>query len=189
MKRAVVDDEEESMYERNGASSVGEVVVGRERGNARAQRQSSAQGNNGPGPDENHFTSSFVAKLAEIWMATTTLRLATMAPGLSLSTTLAQTERTLSSLLIKDSAYVISIVPLETHYAIAATASSDSILLLDKTDCKTISSSLEVGKNKITSLRVASKVAGAQNVLLSSTKNGTVNAWDERTGAVSIQSE
>ncbi len=112
-----------------------------------------------------------------------------MATPLALSSNFTNSERPLSTKVINNS-YVLSIVPLKSHYAIVTSAgATDAIHLLDKTDGKTITSTLAVGDVKISGIRTVENLANNKDVLLSCGNNGSVMAWDERTGSVSIESK
>lgn len=108
---------------------------------------------------------------------------------LSLSSTFANSSRTLSSTVLQDSAYVISLASLQSHYALATSAPSNAIHLLDKSDCKSIVNSLPGHNGGITYMRTATATQGARQSLMSCGQDGAVKIWDERSGAAGIQSK
>lgn len=111
------------------------------------------------------------------------------AAALALSSSFVSSSRPLSSSTLPQRAYVLSIAEIEAHYAAAASAPSNVIHLFDKADCRTIVHTLPGHTDGISYLRTANAFQGARNVLLSCGQDGTVKAWDERAGAVGVQSE
>ncbi|KAI5124881.1 hypothetical protein M0805_007311 [Coniferiporia weirii] len=107
--------------------------------------------------------------------------------ALAVSSSFASSNRTLSSTLLPENSYVLSIAASQSHYAAAASAPSDAIHLFDKSDCKTVVSTLPGHDGGINYMCTADVFQGARQVLLTCGKDGSVKAWDERTGAVGVQ--
>ncbi|THH12370.1 hypothetical protein EW145_g11 [Phellinidium pouzarii] len=106
---------------------------------------------------------------------------------LAISSSFANSNRPLSSTTLPESSYVTSIVALQSHYAAATSAPSNAIHLFDKSDCKTIVRALSGHDGGIDYMCSADSFQGARQVLLSCGKDGSVKAWDERTGTVGVQ--
>lgn len=95
----------------------------------------------------------------------------------------------LKSATLPSQAYVLSLASLPFHYAASASAPSNAIHIFDKSDLRIVCS-LPGHDVATSSLRSVDAIAGmTHQVLVSSGKDGTVKAWDERSGAVAIESQ
>ncbi|KAJ7087228.1 WD40 repeat-like protein [Mycena belliarum] len=93
----------------------------------------------------------------------------------------------LKSSSLSSPAYVLSIASLPTHYAASASAPANTIDLFDKS---TLLGTQTLPGHEIgtTSLRVVETIAAAARpCLVSSGLDGSIRAWDERTGSYSIK--
>ncbi|KAF9563335.1 WD40 repeat-like protein [Agrocybe pediades] len=85
-----------------------------------------------------------------------------------------------------ESGYVLSIASLPSFYAASASAPFNVIDIFDKTTLRGVQT-LSGHETATTSLRTAASLAGTiQNCLVSSGKDGSVKAWDERSSTPSI---
>lgn len=84
--------------------------------------------------------------------------------------------------------YVLQLANSPLHYAAAASSPSCGIHLLDKTTLSNVHT-LKGHDGGISSLRVAPTFAGSGATIFSCGKDGTVKAWDERSGNIAVQSE
>ncbi|KAH8113298.1 WD40 repeat-like protein [Phellopilus nigrolimitatus] len=107
--------------------------------------------------------------------------------ALAVSPSFVNNTRTLSSTSLPDKSYLLSIAPLQSHYAAAASAPSNVIHLFDKSDCKTVVRALPGHDGGTSNIRTATSFQGAREMLLSCGKDGSVKAWDERSGTVGVQ--
>jgi len=88
-----------------------------------------------------------------------------------------------------ESGYVLSITSLPSFYAASASAPFNVIDIFDKKTLQGIQT-LSGHEKATTSLRTAVNLGGVvQNCLLSSGKDGSVKAWDERSNTHSIKSK
>lgn len=95
----------------------------------------------------------------------------------------------LSSTALPDRSYVLSIAALPAQYAVATSAPSNKIHLLDRADCKTVIQTMDGHEGGLSYMCKAESLAGRQDVLVSCGKDASVKAWDERTGKVSVHSK
>ena len=85
-------------------------------------------------------------------------------------------------------AYVLAIAAVGSHYAVSASAPSHKIFIFDRSSLRS-SRPFEGHTGGTTSLRAIDSLAGVnQRVIISSGKDGVVRVWDDRTGAVAIES-
>lgn len=108
---------------------------------------------------------------------------------LALSSSFSVVNRPLSTTALPQQSYVLAIAALQSSYAAAASTPADTIFLYDKADCRTVTRSLDGHAGGISTICAAQMLAGSPNVLLSCGQDGTVKAWDERTGAAGINSK
>ena len=93
------------------------------------------------------------------------------------------------SAAIQAAEYILSIAPLPSYYAAAASAPSNAIHLFDKERLRNVLT-LPGHASAITTLRSVSNVAGnISHALLSSGKDGVIHAWDERAGSAALRCE
>ena len=108
--------------------------------------------------------------------------------SLGLSPTFAKSSKAVISTSIPGRAYVLSLAPLPSYIAASASAPSNAIYLFDKVDLKRVVHTLPGHTGGTTAIRTAGCFSGKQETLVSCGKDGRVVAWDERTGAVGVQS-
>lgn len=86
-----------------------------------------------------------------------------------------------------DGSYVLALTSLGNYYVSAASAPSNAIHLFDKSSLKCVQT-LRGHQNATTALRTVSGIGGSdRHMLLSAGRDGCVVAWDERSGAPTIQ--
>ncbi|CCM03383.1 uncharacterized protein FIBRA_05513 [Fibroporia radiculosa] len=86
----------------------------------------------------------------------------------------------IQSKVLQSGAYVLSIVPLPSHYAVSASSPDNAIHLFDKSRLDDVQT-LAGHDSSITALKHAPSLAGSSSpVLVSCGKDGVVKAWDAR---------
>jgi WD40 repeat protein len=95
----------------------------------------------------------------------------------------------LKSTSISSDAYILSLAALPEFYAASASAPSNAIHLFDKS---TLSCGQTLAGHAMatTSLQIADRLSStSRQILVSSGKDGSVKAWDERSNSVALESQ
>lgn len=103
------------------------------------------------------------------------------------SPTLTVTATTRKATTLASGAYVLSLVSLSSSYAASSSAPSNTIHFFDKSDFRKIRE-VTAHPAGITDMKCTPRLAGfSHELLLTSGKDGTVNAWDERSTSIALQ--